>query len=69
MEYSVDTRLKDLIEDERSREVLRKHFPDRHNDPQVQMVWYQTLRQISYYPEAGITPDKLAAIDEDLRAL
>jgi hypothetical protein len=67
--FSVDTRLKDLIEDERAREVLRRHFPERRNDPQVQMVLYQSLRAIAAYPEAGISQEKLQAVDQDLRAL
>ena len=70
MAFSVDSKLKDLIDDERAREVLRKHFPERRGDPQVQEVLYYTLRQISsYYPEAAISAAKLEAVDEDLKKL
>ena len=69
MGFSVDTKLKDLLADERAVEILRKHFPERRGDPQVQQVMYYSLREIAMYPEAGISPTKLKAIDEELRAL
>ena len=69
MGFSVDTRLKDLLADERAAEILRKHFPERRGDPQVQQVMYYSLREIAMYPEAGISPAKLKAIDEELKAL
>ena len=69
MPFSVDSRLKDLLEDEGAQAVLRKHFPNRGNDSRIQMVLYESLRQISYYPEANISQEKLEAVDEDLKAL
>ena len=69
MAFSVDSTLKDLIADERAVEILRKHLPGHRNDPRVQEVLYYSLRQIATYPEAGISQDKLKAIDEDLKAL
>jgi hypothetical protein len=67
--FSVDSTLKDLIADERAAAVLRKHLPGHRNDPRVQEVLYYSLRQIAYYPEAGINQETLQAIDEDLQAL
>jgi hypothetical protein len=69
MGLSVDTKLKDLLADERATEILRKHFPDRRGDPQVQQVMYYSLREIATYPEAGISRAKLEAIDKELKAL
>jgi hypothetical protein len=69
MVFSVNSKLKDLLEDERARAVLQKHFPDRHGDPRVNEVLYYSLREIAYYPEAGISQEKLKAIDEDLQKL
>jgi hypothetical protein len=69
MPFSVDSRLKDLLEDERALQVLRKHLPNHRDDPRVNQVLYETLRQIAWYPEAGISQEKLRAIDEDLKAL
>ena len=69
MGLSVNSKLKDLIADERAVEILRRHFPERRGDPQVQQVIYYSLREIATYPEAGISPAKLLAIDEELKAL
>ena len=63
MGFSVDSRLKDLIDDERAREVLRQHFPEHRGNPQVQQVLHYSLREIARYPESGITPAKLQAVD------
>ncbi len=68
MGFSVSSRLKDLIDDERARAVLIKHLGYR-DDPRINMVLYESLRAIASYPEAGISREKLQAIDEDLRAL
>jgi hypothetical protein len=68
MPFSVDSTLKDLIADERARAVLIKHLGYR-DDPRINEVMYATLRQVSYYPEAGISREKLEAIDADLKAL
>ena len=69
MAFSVDSKLEDLLKDEGAQQVLRKHFPNRGNDPRVQQVLYDSLRQIATYPEANISQEKLRAIDEDLKAL
>ncbi len=70
MTFSIDTKLADLIADERAREVLRKHFSEWEGNPEVHSVTAYTLRQIaSYYPESGITQKRLEAVDEDLKAL
>ena len=69
MGFSVDSRLRDLLADERAQAVLRKHFPGRGNDPRIQEVMWYSLREIAYYPEAGISREKLEAVDADLKAL
>ena len=69
MGFSVDTKLKDLLADEGATEILRKHFPERRGDPQVQQVMYYSLREIAMYPEAGISSAKLQAIDDEIKAL
>lgn len=70
MACSVDTKLSDLVAHERAREVLRRHSPEWRDDPHVQSVLSLSLRQIaSYHPMAGITQQRLEAVDRELRAL
>ena len=68
MALSINSKLKDLLADERAREVLAKHL-GRRNDPRVNEVMYYSLREIAYYPEANISKAQLDAIEEDLKAL
>jgi hypothetical protein len=70
MACSVDTELTDLRSAERTREVLRGHFPEWRGDPHVQSVLSLSLRQIaSTYPMAGITQQSLEGVDRELRTL
>jgi hypothetical protein len=69
MSLSVDTTLKVLLDDPAARDVLMKHFGDRTNDPRSADVLHQSLRSISYYPEAAISQEKLKQVDDDLRRL
>ena len=68
MALSINSKLKDLLDDERAREILIKHL-GRRNDPRVNEVMYYSLREIAYYPEANISKAQLDAIEEDLKAL
>lgn len=68
MALSIKSKLKDLLADDRAREVLIKHLGQR-NDPRVNEVMYYSLREIAAYPEANISQAQLQAIDEDLQAL
>ena len=69
MAFSADSRLSDLIADERARAILTQYFGDHTNDSRVQMVLYYTLREVASFPEAGISSQTLQAVDEELRKL
>lgn len=72
MGLSTSSRIRDLINDERAKAILQKHLPGATNHPQLGEAMYMTLKEVSYYPEArqaGLTKEKLAAIDEELKAL
>ncbi len=69
MGFSADMSLKKLLDDAGARAVLVKHLGERTNDPRVNQVLRESLRSISYYPEAGITKETLGKIDAELKAL
>ena len=69
MGLSADSTLKTLLDDPKAKAVLEEHFGDRSKDPRVHEVMYESLRSISYYPEAGISQEKLRAVDDALKAL
>ena len=72
MALSINSTIKTLLADEEAKAVLEKHLPGVTKHPQIGMVYYMTLRSVATYPEArqaGLTREKLEAIDQDLQAL
>ena len=58
----------DLLDNPAAKAVFQKYLPDVVANPQLDMGRALTLPDIVQY-EPAITPDKLAAIDADLKAL
>ena len=72
MSYSIHSTLQDLLSNEEAKAILDKHLPGASTHPDLPMAMHMTLQQISYYPEAadaGLSQEKLQAIDADLKAL
>ncbi len=72
MAYSIHSTLQDILSDERAMAVLERHMPGASSHPDLPMAMHLTLQQISYYPEAvdaGLSQEKLQAIDAELKAL
>ena len=72
MPYSLHSTLQELLSNEQAKAVLERHLPGATSHPDLSMALHMTLQQISYYPEAvqaGVTQEKLLAIDADLKSL
>ena len=69
MAFSEKSTIREIIADARAKAILDKHFPGASTHPQLHMGFGMTLKQISWYPESGMTPEKLKALVEDLAAL
>jgi hypothetical protein len=69
MIYSEQTRIRDLLNDPRAVAVLERHLPGATTHPQLHEALDMTLREVSYYPESGLTPAKLQALVQDLAQL
>ena len=69
MAFDENSKIRDIIADERAKAILDKHFPGASTHPQLSMGLGMTLKQVSWYAESGMTPDKLKALVEDLAAL
>ncbi|MCY3903502.1 MAG: hypothetical protein OXF62_10685 [Caldilineaceae bacterium] len=72
MPYSIQSTLQELLSNEQAKAVIEKHMPGASTHPDLPMAMHMTLQQISYYPEAvqaGLTQDKLQAIDAELKQL
>ena len=69
MAFSVNSKIREIIADERAKAVLDKHMPGASTHPQLYMAMDMTLKQVSWYPESGLTSAKLQALVADLEAL
>jgi hypothetical protein len=69
MGFSVDSTVRQILADERAKAILDKYLPGASTHPQIGMGMGMTLREISFYPQSGLTREKLAALDADLKAI
>ncbi|RME52322.1 MAG: hypothetical protein D6790_18760 [Caldilineae bacterium] len=72
MPFSANSIIRDLLADARAKAILEKHLPGVTNHPDLPQALYMSLREVSYYPEAmaaGLTKEKVDAIDAELRTL
>jgi hypothetical protein len=67
--FSEQSKMREIIADERAKAILDEHLPGASTHPQLYMAMDMTLKEISWYPEAGLTSEKLKALVEDLAAL
>ncbi|MBX3000601.1 MAG: hypothetical protein KF893_18925 [Caldilineaceae bacterium] len=69
MQFSASSTIRDLLADERAKAIVEKHLPGASKHPDLPQAMYMSLREVSYYPESGLTPAKLKEIDEELKQI
>lgn len=69
MAFNENTTLQQVLADPAAKAVLEKHLPGFSNHPLLSMAMGMTLKTIAAFPQAGITPEKFKAIQEDLAKL
>lgn len=69
MALSVDSKIKELMKNPAAADLLEQFTPGFKTNPQMKMVQGLTFRKLSSFPQAGVTPEKLEAIDAALKAL
>ncbi len=69
MKYGEMTRLRDLLADPRAVSVLERHLPGASTHPQRDLALDMSLKEISWYPESGLSQATLKAIVADLLQL
>ena len=68
MAFSEQSKIREIIADERAKAILDKHLPGASTHPQLYQAMEMTLKEISWYPESGLTKGKLQALVADLAA-
>ncbi len=69
MPYTANSTVREVMENDEAKAVMEKHLPGVSNHPLLPQAWYMTLREVSMYPESGMTADKYKAIIADLSGL
>ncbi len=69
MALSVDSKIKDLMKSPEASELLEQYAPGFKTNPQMKMVQGLTFRKLAAFPQAGLTPEQVDAIDAALKAL
>lgn len=69
MKFSADEKMKTLLQSPEAVSVLERHYPKILKNPALQMTSGMTLRAVAGFAQSGLTPDLLAQIDEELRAI
>ena len=69
MEFSGETTLKEVMENEKSKAVMEKHIPGCSNSPMLKMGYSMSLELIASLPQAGISAETYKAILDDLSKL
>lgn len=66
---SLDSTIKELMEDEAARAILDQHFPGFADAPQLQMVYGMTLPQVAQFVPDVLTDEALTAVSKALANL
>lgn len=70
MPFSEDTEMSEILDNEEAKAVLTKHVPEVATaGPLLNLARGMTLKTVAGFPQAKISPEKLAAIVEDLQEL
>ncbi|MGO9021706.1 MAG: hypothetical protein ACLQVJ_25500 [Syntrophobacteraceae bacterium] len=69
MGLTIESKLSELLGNERSKEVVEKHLPGISTHPMLGMIQTMTLDQIMPLSQGQITPQAIQAISEDLTKL
>ncbi len=66
MAYTVHTTLAELLKEERNKQIMEKHMPGSTTHPMLHMAMQMSLQEISMYPEANLSQQKLQELLADL---
>jgi hypothetical protein len=69
MALTIDSKIGDLLADPKAKAILEKHLPGISTNPQMAMAKGMTLKVIAPMSKGTITPDKIKAIEADLKKL
>ena len=69
MAITIDSKIGEILADEKARAILDKHLPGTSTNPQTQMAKNMTLKMVAPLSGGKITPAILKLIEEDFNKL
>lgn len=69
MAYSVEDKVKTLKKSPAACAIITEYSPGFETDPQMKLVGGLTFRKLCSFPQAGLTDEQVAEIDERLKAI
>jgi len=67
--FSVDSKMKDMLNDPEAAAVLEAYFPGMTPSPRIKMAAAFTFRKVAAFPQLNLDKEKVAEIDQKLQAL
>ena len=66
MHFTIHSKLRDVLADERARAVIERHLPGATSHPQLHQGLDMSLQELTWYAESGLSMAKLTTLLEDL---
>ncbi|WGM31370.1 hypothetical protein [Brevundimonas sp. NIBR11] len=66
---TIESSIKDLLANPETHAVMEKHMPGVSQHPALPQFQDMTLAQVAPYSQGAVTPELIATIDADLKAL
>ena len=63
---TIDSKVKDLKKNPKAVEIIVKYSPGFATDPQMKLVQGLKLSKLMSFPQAGLTPEEVAALAKEL---
>lgn len=69
MKYSIDSKMRDLIKNQKAKEIMEHYFPGSTTDPQMKLCYGMSYRKILSFPQVGATPELFETIDKEFKSI
>ncbi|MFC2018003.1 hypothetical protein ACFLTQ_01705 [Chloroflexota bacterium] len=65
MAITIDSKIGEILADEKAKAIVDKHLPGTSTNPQISMASGMTFKMVAPLSGGKITPEILKAIEED----
>lgn len=69
MALTINSKVKELVENKQTAEILEKHMPGMTTNPGTRMAYGMTLKALVALPQAKVSKETAAALEKDLEEL